>query len=92
MVLVEAQLLVSPVEVASPVVGNALVEDEVLRASRPADWVLLNETEPVDDLSKCRLASQGTAHGKRAKMLSRRSHGAENALMVEFLSRAAVGS
>jgi hypothetical protein len=75
MVLVEAQLLVSPVEVASPVAGNALVEDEVLRASRPADWVVLNETEPVDDLSKCRFAPQGTAHGKRAKTFKRRAHG-----------------
>jgi hypothetical protein len=35
MVLVEAQLLVSPVEVASPVAGNALVEDEVLLTGPP---------------------------------------------------------
>jgi hypothetical protein len=74
-VFLDLQLRVAALEVAGAVAGDAVAQDQVLRARRRADRVGLDEAELVDRATERRRLEQRSRDGVAAQVVERRCLG-----------------
>src|SRR6185503_13625761 len=77
--LFDGELWIAALEVAGAIVGDALAENQVLRARRSTDRVRLDESEPGDGSRQSRRFEERAGDGMAAQVgKGRRRHGSWN--------------
>jgi hypothetical protein len=74
-IFLSAQRGVPAFQIARPIVFHPMTEDQILRASRSADRIGLNEPEPIDGAPERGGWKETARDGEAAQIVERRRHG-----------------